>query len=204
MANSEGRREAASLLVQKKYAWRGYDIDNFSVKEPNRITLMADTDGKTVGTMTLCFDSEMGLPADENYHDKLEELRSLKRKLCEPSRLAIEEDVPKRVFASMIHVSYIFAHNILGCTDYVIEVNPRHAMFYKRMLGFYNFGEERTCTRVNAPAVLLRLELEHMKEQINKFGGLMENHGKEKSFYPYFFSRFDEPGITDRLINGRI
>jgi hypothetical protein len=33
---------------------------------------------------------------------------------------------------------------------------------------------------------------------------MMEQHGKEKSFYPYFFSKWDEPGITDRLINGRI
>lgn len=203
MANSAGRREEASVLIKKKYAWRGYSIDPTLEKEPNRITLVADTDGRTVGTMTLCFDSDIGLPADENFHDKLDELRAQKRKLCEPSRLAIEEDVPKRVFASMIHVSYIYAHNIHGFTDYVIEVNPRHAMFYKRMLGFHDFGEERICTRVNAPAVLLRLELEHMTEQIQKFGGLMEQHGKEKSFYPYFFPRWDEPGITDRLITGR-
>lgn len=203
MANSAGRREEASVLIKKMYAWRGYSVDATLEKEPNKITLVADTDGKTVGTMTLCFDSEAGLPADENFHDKLDELRAQKRKLCEPSRLAIEEDVPKRVFASMIHVSYIYAHNIHGFTDYVIEVNPRHAMFYKRMLGFHDFGEERICTRVNAPAVLLRLELEHMTEQIQKFGGLMEQHGKEKSFYPYFFPRWDEPGITDRLITGR-
>ena len=203
MANSSGRREEASLLIKKKYSWRGYSIDPTLEHEPNRITLVADTDGKTVGTMTLCFDSEIGLPADENFHDKLEELRAQKRRLCEPSRLAIEEDVPKRVFASMIHVSYIYAHNIHGFTDYVIEVNPRHTMFYKRMLGFHDFGEERICTRVNAPAVLLRLELEHMTEQIKKFGGMMEQHGKEKSFYPYFFPIWDEPGITDRLATGR-
>lgn len=203
MANSEGRREEASVLIKKMYEWRGYSIDPTLKHEPNRITLVADTNGNTVGTMTLCFDSEIGLPADENFHDKLEELRAQKRKLCEPSRLAIDDDVPKRVFASMIHVSYIYARNIHGFTDYVIEVNPRHAMFYKRMLGFHDFGEERTCTRVNAPAVLLRLELEHMAEQIQKFGGLMENHGKEKSFYPYFFPRWDEPGITDRLVTGR-
>ena len=203
MANSEGKREQASVLLKKMYDWRGYAIDPTLEQEPNKITLVADTNGKTVGTMTLCFDSEAGLPADENFRDKLDELRAQNRKLCEPSRLAIEEDVPKRVFASMIHVSYIYAHNIYGFTDYVIEVNPRHAMFYKRMLGFHDFGEERTCTRVNAPAVLLRLELEHMTQQIEKFGGLMEQHGKERSFYPYFFPRWDEPGITDRLKTGR-
>jgi hypothetical protein len=203
MVNSEGRREAASLLIQKKYAWRGYSIDPFSENEPNRITLVADTKGKTVGTMTLCLDGDIGLPADENYSDKLDELRSQGRRLSEPSKLAIEDNVPKRVFASLIHISYIYAHNIFGFTDWVIEVNPRHAMFYKKMLGFKDFGEKRVCTRVNAPAVLLRLKLEYMSEQIHKFGGLMERHGKEKSFYPYFFSPRDELGITGRLETGR-
>lgn len=204
MVNSAGRREAASLLVRKRYAWRGYSIDPSLGNEPNRIMLVADTiEGKTVGTMTLCLDGDIGLPADENFRDKLDELRSQGRRLSEPSRLAIDDNVPKRVFASLIHISYIYAHNIFGFTDWVIEVNPRHAMFYKKMLGFQNFGEKRVCTRVNAPAVLLRLKLEYMSEQIHKFGGLMERHGHEKSFYPYFFSSQDERGITNRLETGR-
>jgi hypothetical protein len=120
--------------------------------------------------------------------------------LCEPSRLAIDTHVPKRVFASMIHISYIYAHNIHGYTDYVIEVNPRHATFYKKMLGFAQLAPERMCTRVNAPAVLLRLRLDYMRQQIEKFGGLMEQGGRERSYYPYFFSRLDEPGITERLV----
>ncbi|MEO5655910.1 MAG: long-chain N-acyl amino acid synthase [Nitrosospira sp.] len=204
MANSAGRREAASLLIRKRYGWRGYSIDPFLCNEPNRIMLVADTtEGKTVGTMTLCLDGDIKLPADENFSDKLDELRSQGRRLSEPSRLAIDDNIPKRVFASLIHVSYIYVHNIFGFTDWVIEVNPRHAMFYKKMLGFQNFGEQRVCTRVNAPAVLLRLKIEYMSEQIHKFGGLMERHGQEKSFYPYFFSSQDELGITNRLKTGR-
>lgn len=202
MANSAGRREAAGLLIKKMYSWRGYSIDAPVAHEPNRITLIAETNGKTVGTMTLCFDSGARLPADENFSDKLDELRAQGRRLCEPSRLAIDEEVPKRVFASMIHISYIYAHNIHGFTDYVIEVNPRHVRFYKRMLGFHEICEERTCSRVNAPGVLLRLDLTYMTEQIAKFGGLFEQHGKEKSFYPYFFAKRDEGGITRRLVTG--
>jgi hypothetical protein len=76
-------------------------------------------------------------------------------------------------------------------------------MFYKRMLGFRDFGGERQCTRVEAPAVLLRLELDYMAEQIRKFGGLMEQQTNERSFYPYFFPTWDEPGITGRLIAGK-
>lgn len=203
MANSKGQREAASLLIKKKYAWRGYSFEPSLDIEPSKITLVTDTDGKTVGTMTLCLDLDGKLPADENFRDKLDQLRAGKRRLCEASRLAIEKDLPYRVFAAMIHISYMYAHNIHGFTDYVIEVNPRHAMFYKRMLGFKDLGVERMCTRVNAPAVLLRLEFDYMKEQIKKFGGLFENHGNVRSFYPYFFSKHDEPGITNRLKMGK-
>ncbi len=204
MANSAGRREAASLLIRKMYGWRGYDVDTAArAHDANRITLVAESAGGTVGTMTLCLDLGEGLPADEIFRDKLDGLRQQQRRLCEPSRLAIDRGVSKRVFASMIHISYIYAHNIHGFTDYVIEVNPRHVEFYKRMLGFVDFGGERACPRVGAPAVLLRLELEEMGAQIRKFGGLMERHGSERSFYPYFFPPYDEPGITERLREGR-
>jgi len=203
MANSHGRREAASLLLRKMYGWRGYSVDPNAFHAPNKITLFAETNGETVGTMSLCLDDDsIGLPADENFGDKLNELRTQQRLLCEPSRLAIDKGVSKRVFAALIHISYIYAHNIHGYTDYVIEVNPRHVMFYKRMLGFRDFGGERECTRVGAPGVLLRLDLGYMGEQIRKFGGMMEQNGNERSFYPYFFPTLDEPGITGRLMQG--
>ena len=203
MANSAGRREAASLLIRKMYGWRGYTVEAGEKHETNKITLYAETGGMVVGTMSLCLDSNSLLPADENFGSELDHLRAQGRRLCEPSRLAIDKGVTKRVFASLIHISYIYAHNIHGFTDYVIEVNPRHVMFYKRMLGFSDFAPERNCTRVGAPAVLLRLPLSEMGAQIRKWGGLMEQHGEERSFYPYFFPVQDEPGITSRLTDGR-
>ena len=204
MANSHGRREAATVLLKKMYSWRGYSIEPPPDFEPNVITLTADTAGKTVGTMTLCFDSDDGdLPADGTFRVELDALRLQGRRLCEPSRLAIDRDTPKRVFAALMHISYIYAHKMHGFTDYVIEVNPRHAMFYKRMLGFKDFAAERLCERVGAPAVLLRLECDYMAEQIGKFGGLFELAVKERSFYPYAFSSRDAAGIQHRLETGQ-
>lgn len=202
LANTEDRRESSSMLINKMYSWRGYATGMHDSEPPNKITLVANMDDCTVGTMTLCFDSEIGLPADEIYADKLDELRQQGRKLCEPTKLAIDSSVrSKRVFASLIHISYIYAYIIHRHTDYVIEVNPRHVAFYKKMLGFKDLGEERICTRVDAPAVLLRLELDHMAAQIRKFGGMMGRAASERSFYPYFFTGKDEEGITNRLLH---
>ncbi len=204
LANSAGRREAASVLLQKMYGWRGYEVDAHAPHQPNRITLAADSGGATVGTMSLCLDDPaIGLPADENFGDILSAWRGQGRRLCEPARLAIDRNVNMRVFAALIHISYVYAHNLHGCTDYVIEVNPRHVMFYKRKLGFHVAAPERHCSRVGAPAVLLRLDLAHMKEQIGLHGGRMQAGAGERSFYPYFFSPQDEAGITVRLREGR-
>lgn len=202
MANSARRRDAASLLIRKMYGWRGYSFEAARFQEANKITLYAETGGVVVGTMSLCLDSAILLPADENFRDRLDLLRAQGRRLCEPSRLAIDKGVSKRVFASLIHISYIYARSIHGFTDYVIEVNPRHVVFYQRMLGFSDCGDARECTRVGAPAVLLRLPLEQMGAQIRRWGGRMEQHGDERSFYPYFFPPCDEPGITARLVAG--
>jgi hypothetical protein len=199
MANSARRREAASVLIRKMYGWRGYAFEPALFQEPSKITLYAETGGAVVATMSLCLDSPILLPADENFRDMLDQLRAEGRHLCEPSRLAIDKGVTKRVFAALIHISYLYASTIHRYSDYVIEVNPRHVMFYQRMLGFHAFGAERDCTRVGAPAVLLRLPLEQMGEQIRTWGGRMEQHGEERSFYPYFFAAGDEPGITGRL-----
>lgn len=200
VATSDGPRAAASVLLRKMYAWRGYAFEVDEDQAGNKITLFADTGGQLVGTMSLCLDRAGALPADTIFSDLLDPLRAQGRKLAEPSRLAIDKGVSKRVFAAMIHISYIYAHRIHGYTDYVIEVNPRHVAFYKHMLGFAEFGGERACARVGAPAVLLRLPLDYMGAQIRKWGGLMERHGGERSFYPYFFPAWDEPGITARLM----
>ncbi len=93
-------------------------------------------------------------------------------------------------------------HNV---RDAFIEINPRHAFFYKRMLGFCQVGEERICERVNAPAVLLHLDLDYMSAQISALAS-QENH-KGRSIYPYFLSKLDEKRLTkkirDILINYR-
>lgn len=204
LANSRRERESASLLIKKMYGWRGYDVDPHAVHGPNRITLYAESAGATVGTMSLCLDEAgLDLPADDNFRHELDQLRSQGRRLCEPSRLAIDKGASRRVFAGLIHISYLYARHIHGYTDYVIEVNPRHVMFYRRMLGFSVCGTQRNCSRVGAPAVLLRLDLGHMGEQIRKFGGQTAQHGAVRSFYPYFFPASDEAGITARLLRGQ-
>lgn len=199
LATSSGRRDDAGVLLRRMYAWRGYAVEQGERSDGARVTFYAETDGELVGTMSLCLDLHGRLPADENFGDRLAPLRRAGRRLCEPSRLAIDRGMSKRVFAALIHISYLYAHKLHGFSDYVIEVNPRHVAFYQHMLGFADFGGERPCSRVGAPAVLLRLPLSHMGARIREWGGRFEEPGAERSFYPWFFPLREEAGITARL-----
>jgi hypothetical protein len=199
LAISAERHADAGVLLQRMYAWRGYAVEAGAPGRNDTFTLYAETGGELVGTVSLYLDRHGVLPADEHFGDRLAILRREGRRLCEPSRLAIDKGMSKRVFAALMHISHLYAARLHGCTDYVIEVNPRHVAFYRQVLGFAEFGAQRHCARVDAPAVLLRLPIDHMSAQIGKWAGTLDQHRAERSFYPYFFPLRDEAGITARL-----
>ena len=196
-------RNSASMLINKMYAWRGYAGTHQFSDDPNRITLTATDKGDVVGTLTLGIDSPVGLMADEIFRDELNKHRAGGARLCEFTKLAFDPTVrSKTSLANLFHLAVIYARDIHNCTDIVIEVNPRHRRFYEHMLGFVREGEMKTNNRVNAPAYLLRVNLEFVTEQIKKYGGTfsVDNTTNERSFYPYFFSPREEIGIRNRLL----
>jgi hypothetical protein len=192
LADNEGQRSSANMLIKKMYSWRGYASAFSAEKQPNRITLVASSGNVTVATLTLL--------VDELYKEEIDHLRAVGRKLCEFTKLAVDSGIrSKQVLASIFHIAYIYAREIRGQTDLFIEVNPRHVRFYEKMLGFSQFGVEKTNTRVNAPAVLLRVELDYVKDQIDKYGGRPNMGEAVKSLYPYGFSPAETEGIANRL-----
>jgi hypothetical protein len=202
LAHSHDRVDMASILVQKMYSWRGYATSGVKA-DPNRVTLLAYEKDQIVGTITVGFDSPEGLTVDDMYKAEIDQLRSEGRKVAEVTKLAVDEKIrSKRVLAGLFHIGYIYARYFNHCTDYVIEVNPRHALFYTKMLGFVLIGEEKNCARVNAPAVLLRLNFDYADQEIRRIGGELPPPKGEKSLYPYVFSKQDEMGITERLLKG--
>lgn len=204
LAHSDERVNNASLLIQRMYLRRGYDVSDMH-KVPDRITLMASQNDAVVGTLTLGIDSGKGLMADENYKQEVDQLRSEGRKVCELTKFAVDQTRgSKRVLASLFHIAYIYGRVLHNQTDVLIEVTSKHALFYKRMLGFVQYGEEHLNTRVNTMGVLLRLEIDYVDRQIATWGGRngVDVTKHERSLYPYFFSKEDETGIVQRLLRG--
>ena len=203
LTDTSDGRNTASMLINRMYAWRGYTGDHQPSSDPNRITLTATDKGDVVGTLSIGIDSEVGLMADEIFRDELDAHRARGAKLCEFTKFAFDPSVrSKTALANVFHLAVIYARDMHGCTDIVIEVNPRHRRFYERMLGFRKEGELKVNPRVDAPAYLLRVNLAFVTEQIALFGGsyAAEGETEERSFYPYFFSPREERGIINRLL----
>lgn len=156
------QHRACAALVRRMYAWRGYRLTQpcQPMADPNHTTLGAWLDGELVATMTTSRDSTAGLMADTLYAEELTKLRKPSRILGEVTRLAVDNDENNpELLKSLFRSAAKYAKAVFGVTDVVIEVNPRHAPYYRREFGFLQVGAVRTCPRVDAPAVLLHRSL---------------------------------------------
>jgi hypothetical protein len=199
LTDPEGKRNEVSALIKRMYSWRGYNTENTATCSDNQTTLEAFSGPDLVGTLTLRLDSEDGLLADEIYEENISIFRKKDRKICELSKLAIDPQFSsKELLAYLFNLAYICGRVIHKATDFFIEVNPRHTAYYKRMLGFRQIGEVRNCQRVNAPAVLLHLELDYVDIQVSLLAGLRRS--RERSLYPYFLPQHEEKKVANRIL----
>lgn len=199
IAKKDSHRGAASLLISKMYSWRGYESTPLRA-HPNRLTLVASGTKQHVGTLSIGFDSPIGLLVDDLYKPEVDALRSRGARLCEAIKLAVDRKArSKRVLASLFHIAVVYAYRVRQATDMVIEVNPRHVKYYENMFGFAQLGSERMNHRVDAPAVLLGVSLERFHGDIRAFGGKPGHTQAAQSLYPYFFPSDEEDGIVRRF-----
>src|SRR6218665_917604 len=197
--------DCAHRLVARRYADRGYlnNLVDAASSGEDALTICSAFVGQvTVGTIAVRFESSRGLNADAIFGAELAELRAGGLNICEFSRLAVDHAAghDKKVLAQLFHLAYLHAHRLGGCELLVIEVNPRHVAFYRRMLGFQVCSESRLNPRVNAPALLMSLDLVWGREQVARFGGQPELASQTRTLYPYFYGAAEEAGILARLL----
>lgn len=164
LACSPEQHAEADRLVRLRYAWRGYaDVRKSGnplsdeAPSPEGSTLLARRADRLVGTITLSVD---GLLAEQAHQAIVDAIKRGGRRVVELTRLAVRDTVDSRmVLAELFRAAYGIGRLVHGATDALIEVNPRHAGFYSRAFGFVRLGDEWLCARVNAPAVLMHLDV---------------------------------------------
>ncbi len=175
VARSRREHESAITLVRENYARRGYRT-SFLTEPPatgpsegpyRLVTLLAQQGERAVGTLTLGLDSSAGLSVDEAHRGAVDAIRAQGRRVCELIRLAVDAGEASRLaLALLVHSAYLIGRLVHRATDVFIEVNPRHVSFYERAFHFRRLGEPALCPRVEAPSVLMHLELSQLDRRI--------------------------------------
>jgi hypothetical protein len=174
-----------------------YDAD------PQTFTILVEDErGEDAATISVVVDSPAGLPADEIYKSELAAARDKGRVLCEVTRLAIapEHKHSRHLLVRLFNFVYVYARRIVGADDFIIEVHPRHAAYYHRLLKFEPIGPVKPCPRVqNSLSVLLGLKLAESDRLIRLYGnrrslGAAE---KERSLYPFFYRWLEEGAVAE-------
>lgn len=198
LADCDGQRNRANMLLNRMYSWRGYGSNHQLPAAPNCMTFTASSGEATIGTLTLTVDSAAGLAADATFKDDIQRFRDAPgAKLCELTKFAFDTSSPARPrLAALFHVIFIYGSMHYACTDLFIEVNPRHTRFYEAMLGFTKVGAVRTNTSVDAPSQLMWLNVADIRRQIDKHAAEGPNG---RSLYSHFFSSKEEKGLYGRL-----
>lgn len=164
------------------------------------ITFIVKDSDEVIGALTVIIDSPLGLPADNIYADKLNQLRTEKRKPAEIISLGISENTrgTQKVLLKLFNFAYLATRGLYGVDDFIITVNPKHTAFYERKFYFDVMGEERTYGKVGgAVAVLLNLNFNKIEEFVKKFRA-GEIH-KKNTIYRYFYDISQKMNIVQMI-----
>ena len=200
-ADCDGSRSSAHYLVNRMYAARGYTTSALpDHSHPNRITLLASDGGDAVGTISINFEGSRGLLVEETFAVEVQQLRNEGFALCEFIKLAVDGVVQsKRVLAYLMDAAFLCAREFQRCDMALIEVNPRHVRFYES-LGFEALQRDRVNLRVNAPAVLMSLDLSFADDLPDE--AIPGDHAAarvRRSLYSPSFTPEERSGLVNRL-----
>jgi hypothetical protein len=199
LARSRGLSRDARVLVERRFAWRGYEVRGMA-EDPNLRTFIAYHDGQIAGTLSVRVDSAKGLSADKHYRLENDKLRATGARLSEFTRLAIDDQASSaRVLGTLIHTAFMYLHRVCRCQYAVFEVNPRHALYYERGLFCERIGPQRMNERVKAPAVLLCMSLDRTAVEAEKFFANPGRGNNSRSSFAYWFPPDEAKGVLERL-----
>ena len=163
-------------LTHDAYVWRGYNqpqpdgrlvhyphLDNI----PETTVLIAVEHGRILGTNSITLDGPRGLSVDGDFKFDCDGIRKERRPLAASWRIATREDLrgETRVVMGLIQetVRWGISAGVLTC---MFTFNPRHERIYKKLLNLETVARcEETKGLKNAPAVLMRLDLENCPQR---------------------------------------
>lgn len=153
---------------------------------PETVVFVTNIFQTPVSTLTQFFDDpQFGLPSDSVYRPELDSLRSDGRVISELGSLAIQKNFRwQNLFLQKYRAMYWYSRK-RKINDLCIAVNPKHVAYYKTVFLFETFGALKFYPRVQAPAVLMRLNLDRFPERLMETYHHMEDECNLYDFFHY-------------------
>lgn len=212
IANNLEEREAVFRLAYQIYLEKGYIKNNgnewmiqpYDSNPETVILIVQDKQKQIVGSLTLVFSATTKLPVEKIYSEEIAQLKCNSEKIVEISRLVIDPNYrnSKEILNLLFNYLVIYSLHVKNYSSLVIQVNPRHASYYKTLLKFDEIGEEKACPSVqNAPAILLYLPIARYQTELKRCNSTMPQEKKDRSLYQYFLKPEQEPLVANYLAN---
>ncbi len=180
------------MLLYKEYLRTGYVFEQqsshilFNIHHllPETAVFITKISNRPESTLTQFLDNSLfGLPSDLIYQDELDQLRDKGRVIAELGSLVTRKQFRwQNQFLYLCRTMYWYAR-IKNVNDWIISVNPKHVPYYKTIFLFEIFGQEKFHPGVRAPAVLMRLDLERIQENLMAAYGNMEEECNLHDFF---------------------
>ncbi|HEX7637719.1 MAG TPA: hypothetical protein VF457_04925, partial [Burkholderiaceae bacterium] len=199
IASRIGILEDARALLNWRYRRKGYGSQTLTLAD-HQLTIVAYDGTETAGTLTVRVDGAEGLLSEESFPEEIGRLRAGGLRLCEFGKLATDSGPSSMVtLVRMFHVGLLYGGDLHGLTHVIVEVNPRHAGFYAKVLGFDELARTRESRRVRAPGVLMLGELARIDEEIRRHRGAPAAADQRAAFYSFALSERDADDVRRRL-----
>jgi hypothetical protein len=180
MPSSEDEMKDIFGLVYRRYLDYGYQAPDPSEMRfrihnliPFSYPLVVSSRNGVEGTITVVREGPLGLPMQRYFGPELSSCSSGSGEMCELTSLAVGGNrgilESRELLFHMFRYAFILSRDLLGCTDFCMMTNPRHAQFYRKQFRFEIIGEVLECDCVgNAPAVPMYLNLESAEMEIKR------------------------------------
>lgn len=176
VAQTVDEREAAFRLGYKAYLEKGYVkkckseklICDYDFAPETVILIVTDRLKQIAGTVTLVFSEDTNLPAKKVYRQEFNSIELSGKKVAEYCRFAIDPSYrnSREILSLLFEYASIYIETVKRYDGFIIEVTPRHSIFYKELLGFVLISKPKCCPQVaNTVGVLLYLSSESFRQK---------------------------------------
>lgn len=175
LVSSAVARRAVNRLLCDRYDWRGYGRPTLPPQGSRRFRTLGLRRGASwLATLTVGWDADTRFVCEARCPDAVQQLRARGSILCELTRLASslgagagDDRSGLQQLTALFDAATLTALDA-GCDTALLEVNPRHVGFYRRITGAWVIAEPRHHDGACATAVPMALDIQRAHQRLQR------------------------------------